>query len=296
VKTLLQAKLVAPKNIVFDHKASLYRKAAVVIPLRKYFAYASGLAAVFVLMFWFLSRDRENLDQFATQNDGKKQESQHEVVSNPTTSENNTASHPTDSEHVGDSQEKALKPILQDPQQDVAQGAEQPIQEQQNPQIVQENISIQKNEMAQNNENNTNQNNHISNEFGVIPNQVSIANNTPDLGLVYQETLSNKKSVQQDGTSLLSLVGKAAGERLGKTHAYTLAERQISKWTASTEENIEKEYVNDHVHLRLGNFSIDRKKEEKPERKRKGWNSWAYSTHIPQDREQQKIVCYFVLN
>jgi hypothetical protein len=52
-ETLQGLRLSSPTHITFPYKSSLYQKAAVVIPLKRYFAYASGVAAAIAAIMWF---------------------------------------------------------------------------------------------------------------------------------------------------------------------------------------------------------------------------------------------------
>ncbi|MBX7051065.1 MAG: hypothetical protein K1X54_03420 [Flavobacteriales bacterium] len=250
---LLKTKLTPPVQIRFEEKSSLYRKATVVIPLRRYFAYAGGVAAAVATLIWF-SYTRTGIDSdFA-------QEKQQEVVRELAQSSEQT---------LDAKSQLAIQAPNNSPQESTV--AKQPSET-----ITPEHPSQTQKEQSSGSQHLA----HINSEFiaeaialepmksldGLLPIQHHLPEldfMTPDMALVYQQaTEQPNQSTIQPAENLFTILGRAAADKLENTLAYSLAERQVTRL-----ENVKKETqevanieTEDRLRIKLGPFSIDRER------------------------------------
>lgn len=266
-ETLQGLRLSSPTHITFPYKSSLYQKAAAVIPLKRYFAYASGVAAAIAAIMWFSYQKTGTEQGFAETSHPQPAEVHAPLNSSTDTVVNSSGVNSavsTQGKNVnGDSdlanRPEAVKNAVQEPKGVVAPIA--PFEAAKGGEMAQNRPALPQ---------------RLQSKEGLLPahqNLSVLALDAPDMELVYTPTAEPAYTPADSDANLFSLLGRAAANKLENTYAYSLATRQMNRITEVKEESLEMNAAGseDHFRIKIGQFSFDRQvSANQPKQKRHG--------------------------
>ncbi|MBL0315559.1 MAG: hypothetical protein IPP69_07155 [Flavobacteriales bacterium] len=259
---LQSLRIASPSHITFPHKASLYQKAAVVIPLKRYFAYASGVAAAIAVIMWFSNQKTGTEQGFAETSKPQTVEVHAPLDSSTDTTVNSMASQQGQSAS-GDSdvanRPEALKNDSSGSNRVITPIS--PFEAVKSGEIAQNRLELPQ---------------RLQSKDGLLPvyqNLTELAIEAPDMELVYTPTAAPIYTPSSGDANLFSLLGRAAANKLENTYAYSLATRQMNRITEVKEESLEMNTAasEDRFRIKIGQFSFDRQvSANQPKQKRHG--------------------------
>lgn len=250
-KTRLQ-----PEAIVYEGKSSLHQNETPVVPMRRILSIVASIAAVLILVFWIGSNDAGHQGQMASTHQpdpswnnqpnaapgGETQPgiSSDEVVSDPSLKEeshnrpNHLANHNEPMEELNHAEESQSRNVVP--------------------------LSPLKSRMA-------------SENALAFTHRKDIALPTPDMSVVHageNDVANNQTTPTQsakDPATIWQLLGEAAADRLEKTAAFALVERQVEKVTPNNPEKYKVERIDKQdkskLHMKLGKLEVNRDTKKK---------------------------------
>jgi hypothetical protein len=231
-------------TISFEHKHTLYRKEALVIPFRKFIYAASASAAAIVLLVWVnysASSSKAEIASMPIWNMRAKSAFQPKTLEVPKStwpkndSSENESSSLTRKEIPGvipmENPEIAETPspvhtISNYDEQDVAEVKATP---------------------------------EIS-ESGLPELPKETNPETPEMKLVLQPTQSSKSTASSGDMTVLAYLGRKASHKIENTTAYSFAEKQIEKLSNKAKEEVQLDRIiganTDKVHIKIGSLEV----------------------------------------
>ena len=248
-----QARLV-PEAIVFEGKNDLRQKETRVIPMRRILSIATSIAAVLVLVFWIGSNDPDPVGEVAgTHDPDTKWNNTPEKVVPPTNdSEKTNSDIQVNAPEVIKENHIAPDELAYDrgPQMDTKENSEENEQPRKTTPIQSlKTLHAPENAFA-----------FTQRKDRVNPAMdMSLIHDTENTAEVVQPKENNTNT---EPATIWQLLGEVAGDRLEKTAAFALVERQVEKVTPQERDKFKLERVDkdekSQIRMKLGKLEVSR--------------------------------------